>query len=122
MKKPKPTDATGVPITISVTDANGNFREIGNTTTNDGFFSFSWKPDITGQYTVYASFAGTETYWPSHALTSFTVDPAAPTAAPTQALIQSAADTYLLPGIVAIIVAIAIVGAVLALLVIKKRP
>jgi hypothetical protein len=78
------TDATGVPITMSVVDSNGNYREIGTTTSNaDGYFALNWKPDITGQYTVYASFAGSESYWPSHAVTSFAVDPAAATPAPT---------------------------------------
>ena len=32
----------------------------------DGIFSFNWKPDITGQYTVYASFAGSESYYGHH--------------------------------------------------------
>ena len=65
MQKPRPADTTGVPITVSVVDNNGNYREIGNTTSNaDGFFAFNWKPDIEGQYTVYASFAGSESYWP----------------------------------------------------------
>ena len=123
MQKPRPTNTTGVPVTISVTDANGNFREIGNVTTNDGFFSLNWKPDIPGQYTVYASFAGTESYWPSHALTSFAVDAAAPTPTPTaisQANLATTADlmTYLAIGVTAIIIAIAIVG----ILLLRKRP
>ena len=71
---------------------------------------------------MYASFDGSASYWPSHAVTSFAVDPAAATPVPTQALTQSMADTYLLPSVAAIIVAIAIVGIVLALLVTKKRP
>jgi hypothetical protein len=38
MQKPRPQDATGVPIVISVLDANGNYREIGNVTSDaDGF-------------------------------------------------------------------------------------
>ena len=123
MQKPRPTDVTGVPVTLSVVDSNGNYREIGKVTSDsDGFYSLNWTPDIEGKYTIYASFGGSESYWPSHAVTAFAVDSAAATPAPTQALIQSAADTYLLPGIVAIIVAIAIVGAILALLVIRKRP
>jgi hypothetical protein len=121
-QQPLSTNTTGVPVTLSVVDANGNFRQIGTTTSNNGFFTLNWKPDITGQYTVYASFAGSESYYPSNAMTSFSVDPAAATPAPTAAPIQSVADTYLLPGIIAIIVAIVLVGAVLALLVVKKRP
>ena len=85
MQKGRPTNTTGVPVTLSVVDANRNYREIGTTTTTDGFFSFNWKPDIEGQYTVYASFGGSESYWPSHAVTAFSVDPAAPTPAPTAA-------------------------------------
>ena len=121
MQKPRPMDATGVPVTLSVVDANGNYREIGTTTTTDGFFSFNWKPDIEGLYTVYASFAGSESYWPSSAMTSFAVDPAAAKPAPTDAPLQSMADTYLLPGIIAIIVVIAI-GFAITILVLKKRP
>jgi outer membrane protein assembly factor BamB len=123
IQKPKPIDVTGVPITLSVIDANGNYREIGTVTSDgSGFYSLSWTPDIEGKYTVYANFAGSESYWPSHAVTAFTVDSAPTTPAPTQAITPtSAADTYLLPGIIAIIVAIAIVGA-LMLMAIKKRP
>ncbi len=73
-QQPKPTNATGVPVTLSVIDANGNAREIGTTTSNaDGFYSFSWLPDIEGKYTVYAKFGGTESYYPSQAVTAFTV-------------------------------------------------
>lgn len=118
----RPTDVTGVPVTLSVVDANGNYRIIGNTTsTADGFFTYNWKPDIEGQYTVYASFAGSESYYPSNAVTSFAVDPApaTPTSAPPVA--QQPIEMYLIGATAAIIVAIAIVGAVI-LLVIRKRP
>ena len=122
MQKPRPTNVTGVSVTLSVVDANGNYREIGATTTNaDGFFTFNWKPDIEGQYTVYASFAGSESYWPSHAVTSFAVDPTAPTASPAPTQAPSMADTYLLPGIAAIIVVIAL-GFAVTILVLRKRP
>ena len=118
-----PPSVRGVDVTLSVLDSNGNHRNIGTTTSDtNGFFKFSWSPDIEGDYTVYASFAGSDSYWPSNAVTAFTVETAAPTSSPEQAQINSAADIYLLPGIIAIIVAIAIVGIVLALLVTKKRP
>src|SRR5512137_1687641 len=115
-------DAIGVPVVISVVDANGNYREIGTVTSDaDGFYSLNWMPDIEGKYTVYASFGGSESYWPSHAVTSFAVDAAAPTptAAPTQG--PSIADQYLLPGIVAIIIVIVLIG-VIIMLVLRKRP
>ena len=123
MQKSRPNNATGVPITISVVDANGNYRTIGTTTSDaDGFFTYNWKPDIDGQYIVYASFEGSEAYWPSHAVTSFTVDPAPATSTPQPTQPPSMADLYFLPGIVGIIIAIIVVGAVLALLLLKKRP
>jgi hypothetical protein len=120
-QKPRPTDITGVPVSISVVDTNGNYRTIGTVTSNsDGYFTYQWKPDIEGQYTVYASFGGSESYWPSYAVTSFAVDPApaTPTPVPTQA--PSAADLYFLPAIIGVVIAIIVVGAVLALLVTKK--
>jgi hypothetical protein len=123
MQKPRPTDVTGVTVELSVVDANGNYREIGTTTSNsDGFFTFNWKPDIEGQYTVYAIFAGSESYWPSHAVSSFAVDSAAPTSAPTAAPPQSTADLYFVPAIAGLFVAIVVVGALLALLLLRKRP
>ncbi len=121
MQKPRPMDVTGVPIALSVIDANGNYREIGTATSIDGFFTFNWTPDIPGQYTVYASFAGSESYWPSFALTSFAVD-AAPevTATPTERP-ASVADMYFVPAVAGIIVTIVIVGA-LMMLMLRKRP
>jgi hypothetical protein len=122
MQKPRPTDVTGVEVTLSVLDSNGNFREIGKTTSDsNGFYSFQWIPDIPGKYTVYASFAGSESYWPSHAETAFIVDeaPEIPSAEPIN-VPQSAADSYFVPATIGIIVAIAIVGFVLALM-LRKR-
>lgn len=122
MQKPKPTNATGVPVRIDVIDSNGNYRNIGTAISDSsGMFDLHWTPDIEGRYTVIATFAGSESYWPSYSETSFAVDPAATTPAPTEALVQSTADTYLLPGIVAIIVAIAI-GFAITILVLRKRP
>ena len=122
MQKPRPTNTTGVQVVLSVVDANGNYRDIGTTTSNDGFYAFTWKPDIAGQYTVYASFGGSESYWSSHALTAFAVDPAHPTLAPTEAPIQSAADMYFVPAIAGIIVVIIIGFALIAILLLRKRP
>ncbi len=83
MQKPRPSSVTGVEVAVGVLDSNNNVREIGKTMTDsDGFFTLNWKPDITGNYTVYAWFSGSESYWPSHATSSFAVDPA-PTPAPT---------------------------------------
>ena len=118
MQKPRPTNTVGVPITLSVVDANGNYREIGTTTGDaDGFFSYNWMPDIEGKYTVYASFPGSESYWPSHAVTAFAVDPAAPTPAPQPEIIIPNTEMTVIGAAVAIIAAIAIA----TLLILKKK-
>ena len=121
-QKPMPTDVTGVDVTLSVVDSNGNYREIGTAKSDSsGFYSLHWTPDISGKFSVYASFAGSESYWPSHAETAFAVDPAPATPQPTEPPQQSMADTYLLPGIAAIIVVIVLVGAAIMLM-LRKRP
>jgi hypothetical protein len=122
MQKPRPTDTTGVPIILSVIDTNGNYREIGTVTSDsEGFYSYKYTPDIEGEYTVYATFAGSESYWPSRAVAAFAVDPAEqiPTPQPTQE--ASMVDLYFVPGIFGIILAIVIVGVIL-LLALRKRP
>jgi outer membrane protein assembly factor BamB len=123
MQKPKPTNTTGVSVTIDVVDANGNFRNIGKTTTDSsGAFSLQWTPDISGKYIVMATFVGSESYWPSNAETSFAVDPASPTLAPTSTPTTSIADMYFVPAIAGLFLAIIVVGAVLAILLLRKRP
>jgi hypothetical protein len=117
----RPANATGVDVSISVFDANNNYRTIGTTKTDaNGFYSFNWHPDISGKFNVYASFAGSNAYYASFAETAFAVNPAPePTQAPTPAP-TSLADQYLLPATGGIIAAIAIVGIVLALLLRRK--
>jgi hypothetical protein len=116
-QQPLPTNFTGVPVTIFVTDSNGNCYPIGTATTDSsGMYSLSWKPTITGNFTVTATFAGTAGYWPSSAETSFVVDPAAAaTAAPTSAP-ASMVDQYFVPAVIGIILAIILVGVAIILL------
>ena len=123
MQKPRPNNATGVAVTIDVIDGNGNYRNIGATTSDsNGLYSLQWTPDIPGKYTVITSFQGSESYWPSHAETAVAVDEAAPTQTPaTTPAPQSVADTYLLPGIIAIILAV-VIGFAATIFILKKRP
>ena len=120
-QKPCPTNFTGVTVTLSVIDSNGNSRSIGQATTDaTGQYSIQWTPDVTGKYTVIASFAGTNGYWPSSSETAFAVDPATSTQPPAATPAPTAADLYFIPAIAGVIIAIIVVGAVLALLVSKK--
>ena len=119
----RPTNIQGVEISISVIDANGNYRTMGTTTSDDnGYFSLAWKPDIPGKYTGIASFKGTEAYYGSSAQTAFIADDLPPaTPAPTTAP-ATMSEQYFLPAVIAIIATIIIVGVVLGLLMVKKSP
>jgi hypothetical protein len=118
-----PTNTKGVPVTISVIDSNNNFRTIG-TTTDDatGVYSLTWTPDIPGDFTVIASFAGSNSYYPSSAETHVYASLPAATHEATPVPVQGLATTSDVMYIgVAIIVVIIIIGAVLAVLMMRKK-
>jgi outer membrane protein assembly factor BamB len=123
-QQPIPSNIAGVPVTLYVLDSNNNYRSIGTTTTNaQGEYGLTWKPDITGNYTITAVFGGTHSYYGSSASTYFyagspSATPA-PTATPLTGLASNATVEY---GIVAIAIIIIVIGAVLAMLVTRKRP
>ncbi len=121
-QKSMPTNFKGVVVSLDVLDSNGNFRNIGTAETDSsGKFSFVWKPDIPGKYTVIARFAGTNGYWPSFSETAFDVsEEVPPTATPTP-IPQSLSDQYFVPAVAGIMALIVIVGAVI-LLALRKRP
>jgi hypothetical protein len=123
-QQPMPNNVTGVPVTLSVLDSNGNYRTIGSTTTNaQGVYGFTWKPDITGNYTVYATFPGTQSYYGSSASTYFYASSPAATSAPTATpLTGLASNNTVMYGIVAIIIVIVIIGAAIMLMLSRKRP
>jgi hypothetical protein len=125
MQQPLPTNATGVPVTIAVTDKNGNCYNIGTTTTNPttGFFSLNWTPIIPGNYTVTATFAGTKSYYGSYANAAFYASSPAATAAPTASPVTGLASTATVElGIAIVVIVIIICVAVLAVLMLRKRP
>jgi predicted lipid-binding transport protein (Tim44 family) len=70
---------------------------------------------------VVASFAGTESYYPSSAETSFTATEPAPTATPAPTAAPTMSDQYFAPAIAGLFVAIIVVG-LLIILVLRKRP
>ncbi len=85
-------------------------------------YTLTWTPDIAGNYTVIANFAGTQSYYPSSAETSFYASPApTPAATPQPAATQAPVGMYITLAVVAIIIAIAI-GFVATILTLKKRP
>jgi hypothetical protein len=118
---PRPI-AVGVEVAVDVIDSNGNYRNIGTTTSDStGRYGFAWTPDIPGEYTVIATFAGSKSYYPSYDVTYFIVDPAAePTPSPTPTP-ASIAETYFIPATSGLLLAIIIGFALIAILLIRKR-
>jgi outer membrane protein assembly factor BamB len=119
MQFEKPTDAIGVNVTLSVLDPNGNIYDIGTTQSDaNGFYKLAWNPEVPGEYTVIAKFAGSESYWPSHGTTAFSIyDASTPQPTPTPTINAPPTELYIAGSTVAIIIAIAIVG-----LILRKRP
>jgi hypothetical protein len=121
-QKPLPTNITGISVTLSVIDANNNYRVIGTTTSApDGFFSYNWKPDIPGTYTLYASFSGSNSYYGSNGVTAFQVDNAPASSTTPVAETTSMADTYFMPAIAGLFILIIIVLALVVLQMLRKR-
>ena len=119
-QKPLPTNFTGVKVSIDAVDPNGNYIHIGDATTNtNGLFHYTWTtPNVPGDYMVYASFVGSNGYWPSGSVTAMNVAEAAATPTPTTAPQATMTDTYVIGSAIAIIIVILIVGALL----LRKRP
>ena len=124
MQQPKPTNATGVTVTLTAVDPNGNTIPIGTTTSDiSGNYAFSWPaPAISGLYKVTATFGGTESYYSSSGETSFTIANPTSTPTPTQQPQSSIADTYFLPVSIALILIVIIIGIVLIALMLRKHP
>ncbi len=85
MQMPKPTNATGVTIKLTVVNAAGTSTDIGTVTSDsNGNFGHAWTPTTEGQYTIMATFEGSNSYYRSEDTAYLTVGTAtAPTAIPT---------------------------------------
>jgi hypothetical protein len=69
-QRPIPGDAKGVPVILTALDPNGNSQNIGTATSDlAGNFGIMYTPPVEGQYTIMATFAGSEAYGSSYATT-----------------------------------------------------
>jgi hypothetical protein len=117
---PRPTNATGVTVSIDAIDPNNNFIHIGTATSDmTGLFHYAWKtPDVPGEYTVMATFIGSGAYYASYSETAMYVSAAPPSPSPTPAVAMPPDTTMTIIGTgIAIIIAVAIVG----ILTLRKR-
>jgi hypothetical protein len=74
MQKPKPTNATGVPVTILAIDSTGASQTIGSTVSDaSGGYAITWSPTTAGLYTIVAQFDGTGAYYASSSETHVAV-------------------------------------------------
>jgi outer membrane protein assembly factor BamB len=114
---------TGVPVILTAIGADGSVTDLGTVTTNGygGTFGYTWIAPKSGDYTIMASFAGDDSYGSSTAYTSVSIGPA-PTTTAAPATSPPASQPYatstevitdLAVGVIVIIIAIAIVGALL---------
>ncbi|MCW4053949.1 MAG: PQQ-binding-like beta-propeller repeat protein [Candidatus Bathyarchaeota archaeon] len=66
LQKPRPDDATGVPLKLAYLTSDGTWQDIDQVTSDDyGNFGFKWTPPDEGTYVVKAFFLGSESYWGS---------------------------------------------------------
>jgi hypothetical protein len=118
-QRPMPTNATGVPVTLTAIDPNGNYIHIGNVTSDiSGAYGCDWTPEVPGTYQIIATFAGSNAYGGSFAQTYMSVSEAAPTASPYPEVVVPSTEMYFVASTIAIIIAIAIVG----VLILRKKP
>jgi len=121
MQQAMPTDIQGVTVKLYAIDPNGNYQDIGETTSDIwGNFGKSWMPPVEGEYLIIAEFSGSNAYYKSSSSTYITVDPA-PSAGGS--IEPEPTEAPLITTEMAIILAAAIIAiAVLAgFFVIKKR-
>jgi hypothetical protein len=108
---------TGVPVSLNAIGSDGSVINIGTVTTNGyyGTFSKEWTPPKEDTYTIMASFEADDSYGSSDAATAITVGPAAePITIPEQQTVTlPPIELYFIGATAAIIIAIAIVGALL---------
>ncbi|MCL2287605.1 MAG: PQQ-binding-like beta-propeller repeat protein, partial [Candidatus Bathyarchaeota archaeon] len=101
---PQPMTTTGVDIRIDAVDPNGNYVTLGHTTSDaSGAFTFEFKPATEGQYTIYAVFDGSASYYGTSAQDTLVVSAATETT-------NTPYELYIIGmGIVAIIVNLVVV-------------
>jgi hypothetical protein len=115
----KPDNATGVDVSLDTVDPNGNYVHIGTVTSDSsGMFKKMFTPDVPGEYTIIATFAGSTAYYGSYAETAIGVSEAPPATAPPE--YPQPIDPTMT--IIVVGIAIIIAVAIATILILRKRP
>lgn len=121
LQKERPMDITGVQVSIDAFDPDGNFINLGTATSDAaGLYSFKWTPPEEGEYTVVATFMGSNSYWPSYDQTPISVGPPPSPGGPIQ---PEPSPGPAITTEVAIIIAVVVIAAIVAVayLVLRRR-
>src|SRR4030067_3251650 len=104
-----PPTPEGVSVQVTALGSDGSAIDLGTATSDEsGQYAKAWTPSSEGLYKIYATFAGSESYWSSYAETALSVGPVHETDN-TQPPAAAPENTTLLYGIlVAVVVAILI--------------
>lgn len=110
MQKECPASVTGVPVKLTAVGSDGSTIEIGTITSDgSGLFKKTWTPSAEGEYTITATFYGTESYGNSYATTAVVVSAATATAAAS----DTSLDIYIIVATIVILIAIALATVIL---------
>jgi outer membrane protein assembly factor BamB len=124
MQQPYPDYVEGVEVKLETLDPNNNFYEIGTVTSDaSGMFKLMWEPPVPGEYTIIATFAGSESYYSSYAETAIGVTEAASPAQPIEPEPTEPTEEQFITTEIAIILAAVIiaVGLIAGFFILRKR-
>jgi hypothetical protein len=111
MQQPCPMILEGVEVKLETLDPNNNFYEIGTVTSDaSGMFKLMWEPPVPGEYTIIATFEGSESYFSSYAETAIGVTEAPSPAGPIEPEPTEPTEAPLISTEIAIIIAAVILA------------
>jgi outer membrane protein assembly factor BamB len=124
MQKPMPTNVTGVQVSLDAVGPDGSSIHIGTVTSDGltGMYQIMWQPENTGEYKIYATFAGDASYGSCVAATPVGIV-AAPAASSVSTPISfDAVNNTMVTMTICVGIAIIIAVAVATVLILRKRP
>jgi hypothetical protein len=121
MQQGCPMMINGVEVKLETLDPNNNFYEIGTVTSDAaGMFKILWEPPVPGEYTIMATFDGSESYWRSYAETAIGVEEAPSPGGPIEPEPTEAPFITTEMAIIIAVVAVAIIS-IVAFWTLRKR-